>query len=172
MKTLIVVDMQNDFIDGALGTQEAVEILPKVNKKIDEYYHNQEQIILTRDTHWNDYLNTLEGKHLPVPHCQYSTDGWRFAKGLHTYHVCYIHDKESFGTLRLEPGYRLSRQDSIEIVGVCTDICVISNALILKAQCPEVEIVVDASCCAGTTPEAHQAALTVMKSCQINVIGE
>lgn len=173
MRTLIVVDMQNDFITGPLGTDEAIKIVPKVSQKIDEYYLQQDQIILTRDTHFCDYPHTLEGKHLPVPHCIQGTEGWRIARGVRTYSICSLLDKEHFGTLAFDHNhYHLGRSKSIELVGVCTDICVISNALILKAQFPDVEIFVDASCCAGTTPEMHRAALAVMKSCQINVLNE
>ena len=173
MKTLIVVDMQNDFVTGPLGTKESIEILPKVNKKIDEYYQQQNQIFFTRDTHFAEYLDTQEGKKLPVKHCIQGSKGWHIADGVRTYSICQFIDKDTFGTFHFgKPYYKLRQCESIELIGVCTDICVISNALILKAQYPEVEIYVDASCCAGTTPEMHKAALQVMKSCQINVINE
>lgn len=172
MKTLIVIDMQNDFVTGPLGTKEAVAIIPKINQKIEAYHKNEDQIIFTRDMHFNDYLHTTEGKHLPVPHCIYPTEGWHIAKGIHVYHNSRLIDKEHFGSLHLEKAFRLKRSEAIEIVGVCTDICVITNALILKTQLPDTEITVDASCCAGTTPDMHKAALQVMKSCQINVINE
>lgn len=171
MRTLIVVDMQNDFITGSLGTKEAVDIVPRVKKKIEEYDLLRDRIIFTRDTHYNGYLKTNEGKHLPVPHCMYHTHGWQIADGLLTKR-CHVINKETFGTLEFEEGWNLQDAEVVELVGVCTDICVISNALILKALCPEVEIIVDASCCAGTTLEMHKAALAVMKSCQINVINE
>ena len=173
MKTLIVVDMQNDFVTGPLGTKESIEILPKVNKKIDEYYQQRGAIVYTRDTHYDGYLDSIEGKHLPVLHCLYQTNGWNLAKGLHLHENSYLHDKDQFGSLNLMDQVRHKTYlESVELVGVCTDICVISNALILKAKFPWLEIYVDASCCAGTTPEMHKAALQVMKSCQINVINE
>lgn len=169
MKTLIVVDMQNDFVTGPLGTKEAQAIVPNVKKKIEEYVLNGDQIIFTRDTHFDNYLETNEGKHLPVPHCIFGTDGWKVIDGLEPekYPIRYI-NKEAFGWNRwFEKNF-----EEIELIGVCTDICVISNALILKANFPEVPITVDAKCCAGVTPESHKAALEVMKMCQINVIEE
>lgn len=166
-KTLIVIDMQNDFIDGALGTKEAQAIVPNVKKKIEEYQARGDEIIFTRDTHFDFYLNTNEGKHLPVKHCIRDTHGWHIAKGLYVEH-CDIIDKLTFGYDMWDERYF----NEIEIVGLCTDICVVSNALILKAQFPDINITVDASCCAGVTPESHKAALTTMKMCQINIIGE
>lgn len=177
MKTLIVIDMQNDFVTGALGSKEAVAILPNVKKKIKQYLTAGHEVIFTRDTHNEDYLNTNEGKHLPVPHCIKGTDGWQVVDGIKVYGAEYI-DKPSFGytdwdmVISEDGSFKDRNFESVEIIGVCTDICVISNALILKALYPEIEITVDASCCAGVTPESHQAALATMKSCQINVIGE
>lgn len=171
MKTLIVVDMQNDFVTGSLGTKEAVAIVPNVKKKIEEYFSNGDEIIFTRDTHYDvDYLDTQEGKKLPVEHCIYASNGWEIVDGLEVGDCKYI-DKQSFGTLEWED-FALDLDEEIELVGVCTDICVVSNALILKAMFPELKITVDASCCAGTTPERHKDALETMKSCQIDVIGE
>lgn len=167
-KTLIVIDMQNDFIDGSLGTKEAQAIVPNVKKKIEEYRARGDEIIFTRDTHQNDYLNTNEGKHLPVEHCIEGTYGWQIADGLEVEHCLYI-DKPTFGWVHYKYYHSF---EEVELVGLCTDICVVSNALILKAQFPEINITVDASCCAGVTPESHKAALTTMKMCQINVIGE
>lgn len=167
-KTLIVVDMQNDFIDGALGTKEAQAIVPNVKKKIEEYKARGDEIIFTRDTHQKDYLNTNEGKHLPVEHCIEGTHGWQIRDELFTEPMPIV-DKPTFGNLHWKSFFDF---EEIEIVGLCTDICVVSNALILKAMYPEINITVDASCCAGVTPESHQAALTTMKMCQINVIGE
>ena len=167
MKTLIVVDMQNDFIDGSLGTKEAQAIVPNVIAKIQEYQKNGDQIIFTRDTHGEDYLSTPEGKKLPVKHCIKGTDGWKIADGLEVDGAEYI-DKPTFGWTHWDE----RTFDEIELVGLCTDICVVSNALILKAQFPEVKISVDASCCAGVTPESHQAALMTMKMCQVDVINE
>ena len=173
MKTLIVVDMQNDFIDGALGTQEAVAIVPNVQKKIAEYKDRGDRIVFTRDTHYDDYLDTNEGKHLPVKHCIYDTNGWKISNELDTTNAIFV-NKDTFGYNDWPEilGRCYSRNDSIELVGLCTDICVVSNALILKAMYPELDITVDANCCAGVTPESHNAALLTMKMCQINVIGE
>ena len=166
-KTLIVIDMQNDFIDGALGTKEAQAIVPNVKKKIEEYKARGDEIIFTRDTHFDNYLETNEGKHLPVEHCMRKTQGWEIADGL-IIDDSDIIDKRTFGY----DDWYYHNFEEVELVGLCTDICVVSNALILKAQFPEINITVDASCCAGVTPESHQAALTTMKMCQINVIGE
>ena len=166
-KTLIVIDMQKDFIDGALGTPEAQAIVPNVKKKIKEYKSRGDRVIFTKDTHDNRYLETNEGKHLPIEHCIKGTDGWEIADGLgNPGDVCI--EKGTFGYT--EWHYR--DFEEIELVGLCTDICVVSNALILKAMYPEINITVDASCCAGVTLESHKAALTTMKMCQINVIGE
>ena len=170
MKTLIVVDMQNDFIDGALGTLEAQAIVPNVKKKIEEYDAHEDAIVFTRDTHFENYLETGEGKNLPVKHCIMGTPGWNIADGLEVPCCRYI-DKPTFGWTGWK-AFAFEDEDEIEIVGLCTDICVVSNALILKAMFPEVKITVDTSCCAGVTPESHKAALQTMKMCQINVIGE
>jgi nicotinamidase-related amidase len=176
-KVLIVVDMQNDFINGALGSKEAVEIVDNVVNKIKEY---EGKIIVTLDTHKNDYLETGEGKRLPVPHCIRMTEGWllnREVLNALTDKDYKMIEKSTFGSIRLinEIG-RIIEQDNydneIEIVGLCTDICVVSNALMLRSYYPETRISVDASCCAGVTPESHKAALLTMKSCQINVKGE
>ena len=167
MKTLIVIDMQNDFVTGSLGTKEAQAIVPNVKKKIQEYVNRGDQIIFTRDTHYSNYLETQEGKMLPVEHCIYDTEGWEIVDELEVMNCIYV-NKTSFGW----DGWLKLNYEEIELIGVCTDICVISNALILKAQFPEVKITVDASCCAGVTPGLHEAALKVMKSCQINVIGD
>ena len=164
-KTLIVVDMQNDFIDGSLGTKEAQAIVPNVRKKIQEYKDRGNRIIFTRDTHQTDYLSTPEGKKLPVEHCIQGTKGWQIADGLVTEDCQYI-DKPTFGWIHWNEE---SLDGEIELIGLCTDICVVSNALILKATFPEVNITVDADCCAGVTPETHKAALETMKMCQIDV---
>ncbi len=163
-KTLIVVDMQKDFIDGALGTKEAVAIVENVRKKIAKYQANGDEIIFTRDTHQPNYLETNEGKHLPVEHCIEGTEGWQIGEGLEVEGAIYI-DKLSFGFMNWKD-YDL---EEVEIVGLCTDICVVSNALIIKATYPEIRVSVDASCCAGVTPESHEAALTTMKMCQVEV---
>jgi len=167
MKVLVVIDCQNDFIDGVLGTNEALAIIPNVKKKIEEYRRRGDKIIFTRDTHQNDYLNTNEGKHLPVKHCIEGTDGWDISDELDVHSEDFIFNKPTFGSLRWKD---FGFNGDIELVGLCTDICVVSNALILKAQYPEIKITVDSSCCAGVTPESHQAALTTMKMCQIEVI--
>lgn len=173
MKTLIVVDMQKDFIDGSLGTKEAVAIVPNVKKKISEYVANGDKIVYTRDTHGEDYLETNEGKHLPVKHCIKDTDGWQIYDGLYV-DRCSIIDKGAFGfpfwNQIPATSVDLPNSEEIELIGLCTDICVVSNALILKAQFPEHKITVDSSCCAGVTPESHEAALTTMKMCQIEVV--
>ncbi len=166
-KTLIVVDMQKDFIDGSLGTKEAVAIVENVKKKIAEYVKNGDEIIFTRDTHQSNYLETNEGKNLPVEHCIEGTEGWMIQEGLEVPNAIYI-DKPTFGYL----GWGNYNFESIEMVGLCTDICVVSNALIIKAMYPEIEVSVDASCCAGVTVESHEAALTTMKMCQVKITGE
>ena len=166
-KTLIVVDMQKDFIDGALGSKEAVAIVENVKNKIAQYQENGDEIIFTRDTHQTDYLNTNEGKNLPVEHCIQGTDGWKIQEGLEVPGAIYI-DKPTFGYMNWKD-YNL---EEVEMVGLCTDICVVSNALIIKATYPEIQVSVDASCCAGVTPESHMAALTTMKMCQVKVTGE
>ena len=164
-KTLIVVDMQKDFIDGALGTKEAVSIVENVKNKITEYRKNGDEIIFTRDTHQADYLNTNEGKHLPVVHCVEGTDGWQIPEELQVQDAVYI-NKPTFGYLNWKD-YDL---EEVELIGLCTDICVVSNALLIKAQYPEITVKVDASCCAGVTPESHEAALLTMKMCQVEVL--
>lgn len=169
-RTLIVIDMQNDFIDGALGTKEAQAIVPNVQKKIEEYKKSGNDIFFTRDTHYENYLRTNEGHHLPVEHCIKNTFGWQISDELDIKSAKCVIDKTTFG-FRSWWEYNFDC-DEIELVGLCTDICVVSNALILKATYPEMQITVDASCCAGVTPESHKAALTTMKMCQINVIGE
>lgn len=172
-KVLIVVDMQNDFVDAALGTKEAVAIVPSVIHKIESYAG--ELVIATRDTHRENYMETSEGKHLPVPHCIRGTEGWEIredvAEVLNKVNAK-VMDKLTFGSVELaEKMVELSKEDNLEIelIGLCTDICVVSNALLLKANLPEAVIKVDASCCAGVTPQSHQAALTTMKMCQIEI---
>ena len=163
-KTLIVVDMQNDFIDGSLGTKEASAIVENVKNKIAQYYNAGDEIIFTRDTHQKDYLETNEGRHLPVEHCIEGTEGWKIAEGLEVPGAIYI-NKPSFGY----PDWKEYHLEEVEIVGLCTDICVVSNALIIKALYPEIKVSVDASCCAGVTPQSHEAALTTMRMCQVEV---
>ena len=163
-KTLIVVDMQKDFVDGSLGTKEAVGILENVKKKIEEYKNNGDEIIYTRDTHQENYMSTNEGKHLPVIHCIEGTPGWEIYDGLYV-EGSEIVDKPSFGYT----GWNKYSFEQVELIGLCTDICVISNALIIKAFFPEISVSVDAGCCAGVTPEKHEAALETMRSCQVEV---
>ena len=164
-RTLIVVDMQNDFIDMALGTAEAVAIVPKVKAKIQEYASRGDEIIYTRDTHFANYLDTPEGKKLPVPHCIQGTQGWQIAQGLYI-DGCKIIDKPNFGW----PHWAQEHLEQVELIGLCTDICVVSNALIIKATFPDIPVAVDASCCAGVTPETHNAAIATMRMCQIDII--
>ena len=168
---LIVVDMQNDFIDGALGTKEAAAIVPKVEDKIRNF---DGEVLFTRDTHETWYLETQEGKNLPVPHCIRGTEGWQIRKELDALRKTDPIDKETFGSTDLAADLLALHEDeeigSITLVGLCTDICVISNALLLKATLPEVPIYVDAACCAGVTPESHENALKAMEACQIKVM--
>lgn len=171
---LIVVDMQNDFVDGALGTAEAVSIVPHVADRIAKGRKDGEHIIFTRDTHQADYLDTLEGKKLPVPHCIEGSGGFQIVAALSEYAgENEVINKPSFGSVAL--GERLLEENKketvgkITLIGLCTDICVISNALLLKAYLPDVEIAVDASCCAGVTPDSHRNALIAMKACQIEI---
>ena len=168
---LIIVDMQNDFIDGALGTKEAVAIVPKVEDKIRNF---DGKVFFTRDTHETWYLETQEGKNLPVPHCIRGTEGWQIRKELDALRKTEPIDKETFGSTDLAADLLALHEDeeigSITLVGLCTDICVISNALLLKATLPEVPIYVDAACCAGVTPESHENALKAMETCQIKVM--
>ena len=180
MKILFVVDMQKDFIDGSLGTNEAVAIVPAVKAKIEEYRKNGDLVIFTADTHNETYLDTPEGQKLPIKHCIKGTDGWRIHPTLvkdNDFVLC----KSNFGMsdvgemltdILRDSGNIDAELDCIEMVGLCTDICVISNALILKSTFSYPPIKVDAKCCAGTTPDKHRYALEVMKSCQIDVVND
>lgn len=169
MKALVIVDMQNDFIDGALGTPEAVRIVPTVAAKLANAREEGTSVIFTRDTHGEDYLHTEEGRNLPVQHCIKGTKGWEITDALDISDSVII-DKPSFGSVELGEYLRQLAPESIEIVGLCTDICVISNALLAKAFLPETPIYIDASCCAGVTPESHKGALAAMQMCQIKII--
>lgn len=169
---LVVVDMQKDFVDGALGTKEAVAIIPAVVKKINAF---NGEIIVTYDTHGENYMETSEGKNLPVPHCIKGTDGWQLDKSIvsalenKSYTAV---EKPTFGSVNLPEIIKEKANGetfTIELIGLCTDICVVSNALLLKANFPEAEICVDPECCAGVTPESHNAAITTMKMCQIKI---
>lgn len=168
-RVLLVIDMQNDFIDGALGTKEAVAIVENVKKKIEMYRQNGGIIIFTRDTHGQNYLETMEGKKLPVKHCLKNTKGWEITSEIDTADDKII-DKPTFGSIELaEYLETLEEVEVIEIVGLCTDICVITNAMIVKAKLPEKVIIVDSSCCAGVTPESHLNALKALQMCHIEV---
>lgn len=171
---LVVVDMQNDFVTGPLGTPEARTILPKVAEKVKNF---PGRVLFTRDTHEENYLESREGKALPVPHCIRGTRGWEICPELETLRKEEPVDKPTFGSTGLGEVLRAADQygekiGKITLVGVCTDICVISNALLLRAFLPEAEIAVDAACCAGVTPESHQTALRAMKACQIAIENE
>ena len=168
---LLVIDMQNDFIDGALGTKEAVAIVPTVKAKIENF---DGTVLFTRDTHETCYMETQEGKNLPVPHCIRGTDGWQIRPELDALRTTEAIDKPTFGSKEL--GTILTEMNekdeigSIALIGLCTDICVISNAMLVKAFLPEVPIIVDSACCAGVTPESHENALKAMQVCQIKVV--
>ena len=168
---LIVVDMQKDFIDGALGTAEAVAIVPAVVEKVQHFLGD---IIFTRDTHFENYMETQEGHNLPVPHCIRGSEGWQICKELLAFTEGKpVIDKVTFGSMELGPVLQQMHEEdeisSITFVGLCTDICVISNAMLLKASLCEVNITVDSACCAGVTPQSHKNALEAMKMCQITV---
>lgn len=170
MKILAVIDMQKDFIDGALGTKEAVQIVDAVEKKADEFLNAGDLVIYTRDTHQSSYLETQEGKNLPVVHCVEGTEGWQIHEKVYK-EGCPIIDKPSFGSLELAEWVAAREDvDEIVVVGLCTDICVISNVMILKARLPEILISVAADCCAGVTPQSHQNALEAMKMCQVKIL--
>lgn len=170
-KYLIVVDMQNDFVTGSLGTKEAQAITAGMIQKVKEF---QGVVIFTKDTHGEDYLSTQEGRMLPVEHCIKGTEGWQLVPDLEEIQRQGRHpvfEKNTFGSVELArfllEKYREKEIESVELAGLCTDICVISNALLIKAYMPELPVAVDASCCAGVSPEKHRAALQTMESCQI-----
>ena len=174
-KVLIVVDMQKDFVDGALGTAEAVNIVDNVVKKIEAF---EGDIIATYDTHPESYMETQEGKNLPVPHCIKGSDGWQLDRKVQAaldrrgYKAI---EKPTFGSVALVEYIKENYNPDdieVELIGLCTDICVVSNALLMKANFLETKVSVDANCCAGVTPDSHSAALVTMKMCQVNVIGE
>ncbi len=176
-KLLVVVDVQNDFVDGALGGAEAKAIIPSVIGKINNWNGD---IVATRDSHEECYLETREGKYLPVEHCVVGTDGHKitrevkdallnFAKENYNNQMFFM-NKITFGSQMLAEYVRQNGYDYVELIGLCTDICVVSNALLLKNYFPEIDIAVDAKCCAGVTPESHNAALLTMKMCQVNIL--
>ena len=172
-KVLVVVDMQNDFVDGALGSPEAAAIVPRVAKKIREF--DGDELFVTYDTHYDNYLDTLEGKMLPVPHCIDGTRGHELNAEIQAA----LQGKEyrdvikaGFGSFSISRGLKdryPGEEVEVEFVGLCTDICVVSNVLIMRAGYPNARITVDSACCAGVTPEKHEAALETMRSCQIEV---
>lgn len=186
MKVLVVVDMQNDFIDGTLGTKEAQEIVPRVIEKLEKIDKEKTLVLFTKDTHYQNYFETLEGKKLPVEHCIENTPGWKIKKEISQVvdnapgALFYSSDKiihsriykNTFGSdvLRDFLIKHMSEIEEVEFIGLCTDICVVSNALMARQTFPNTRIVVDASCCAGTTSEKHKAALSTMVSCQIEVV--
>ena len=168
-KILVVIDMQNDFIDGALGTPEALAILPAVKELTDTF---DGDIYFTRDTHYENYMESAEGKKLPVPHCIKGSHGWQISSALDTGRAVGIIDKITFGSTELA---RLLKEreneiESITLIGICTDICVISNAMLIKAALPETPLCVVEKCCAGVTPESHKNALAAMRMCQIEIV--
>lgn len=171
-KLLLVIDMQTDFVDGALGSAEAVAIVPNVLREIAKYDKND--VIATRDTHPVEYMQTREGRYLPVPHCIKGTAGWELhPKIAPALEGCLVIDKPTFGSTELcDHIVKLAKDDDIEVtlIGLCTDICVVSNAMLIKAALPEIDVRVIADACAGVSPESHLAALTTMKMCQIEVI--
>lgn len=186
MKIIIIVDMQNDFITGSLGSPEAVEVRNKMIRYLDEQDYKNTKVIFTMDTHYSNYLNTFEGQKLPVPHCIKDTEGWEIDEKIYNSipdNKKEIQFKRTFGSLDLtdtliDTLFNSYIDDTkipldeieIEIIGVCTDICVVSNALILRACYPDIKIKVISELCAGTSKEAHKAALTVMNSCQIDIV--
>lgn len=169
-QVLVVVDMQKDFIDGALGTKEAVAIVPKVKEKIKSFTG---EIIFTRDTHYENYSTTQEGQKLPVPHCIKGSEGWQLEETIEALRTqdMKVFDKPTFGSVELAEYLKVNKElESVTLIGLCTDICVISNAMVIKAFLPEVKVMVVPNCCAGVTPESHNNALEAMKMCQIEIV--
>lgn len=172
-KILVVVDMQKDFVDGSLGTREARSIVDNVVKKAEAF---EGEVIFTRDTHKENYMDTQEGRLLPVVHCVENTAGWEIIPELEKIRLersCRCYDKPTFGCIRLAEDMKREWDagdiESVELIGLCTDICVVSNALLIKAFSPELPVLADSACCAGVTPEKHEAALETMRSCQITI---
>ena len=170
---LVVIDMQNDFVSGSLGTKEAQAIVQNVVKRIETFNGD---VVFTQDTHPSSYLQSQEGTFLPVQHCIKNTEGWELVEPIKKLIIGQVYEKPTFGSLLLAESLKNVNERtplrSITLIGLCTDICVVSNALLLKAFFPEVPIHVDAACCAGTTPENHRAALQVMRMCQIIIENE
>jgi len=165
-KLLVVVDMQNDFIDGALGTVEAQNIVADIDKYIREF---DGDVVFTQDTHFDDYMTTQEGKNLPIKHCIKGSDGWKITDKIYMPMESEVFEKYTFGSIDLGKFIKLNNYDEVYICGVCTDICVISNALLIKAFCPETPIKIIENLCAGVTVESHNNAINAMKMCQIEV---
>lgn len=167
---LVVVDMQKDFIDGALGTEEAAAIVDSVAGAVKSF---EGEVVFTRDTHFDNYMETQEGKNLPVPHCIKGTDGWQLDRKLAALRTDSMKtfDKPAFGSVELAAYLKTKEElESVTLIGLCTDICVISNALLIKAYMPEVTVRVMEKCCAGVTPQSHKNALEAMKMCQIQIV--
>lgn len=170
-KLLVVVDMQIDFVNGALGTAEAQSIIPEVVRKVEEEIAAGSTIVFTKDTHEENYLETQEGRKLPVVHCVKDTEGWELIPELRAFEKGrMVMEKGTFGSTALTHFAAKNHFDEVELIGLCTDICVISNAMLIKAACPETPIRVCESCCAGVTPESHKNALEAMKMCQIEIV--
>lgn len=175
-RLLAVIDMQKDFVDGALGSMESTKIVPSVVSKIKEYMETKDTIIFTKDTHFNNYMDTQEGKNLPVPHCIKGTNGHELCdeiKSLNIEDKCLVYEKNTFGSMELAADLaqgKYNEYDEICLIGLCTDICVISNAMLFKTYLLETPIVVDSNACAGATIEGHQNALAAMKCCQIKIV--
>ena len=165
---LVVVDMQNDFVTGALGTPQAQQIVPNVVDLVANCLANGYDVVFTRDTHGNDYLNTQEGANLPVEHCIKGSWGWQIVDQLLPYATKVI-DKPTFGSVELANFVKMGNYNQVTLVGLCTDICVISNAMLIKAYCLETKVKVLSNCCAGVTPNSHDNALDAMKMCQITI---
>lgn len=167
-KLLVVVDMQNDFVIGSLGTEEAKKIIPNVKTRIERAVKEGWDIWFTKDTHEEDYLKTQEGIKLPVEHCIRGTKGWEIIDDLKEY-VKHVIEKPSFGSVKLADGVKENTYEEVELIGLCTDICVVSNALLIKAVSPELPVAVSEQCCAGVTVDTHEAAIRTMQMCQIEI---
>lgn len=166
---MVVVDMQNDFIDGTLGTPQAQAIVPNVRARVQQQLAEGQEIVFTQDTHYENYMDTLEGRKLPVMHCQKGSEGWKLEASLEGISGKRF-EKTTFGSVELARYVQTEEFDSIELIGLCTDICVIANAMLLKTVLSGTPILVRADCCAGVTPESHENALKAMQMCQIEVI--
>ena len=168
-RLLVIVDMQNDFLTGTLANADAERVLANVKQKLEWARSENIEIVFTRDTHSEDYLSTQEGKNLPVPHCLKGTWGWEIADGLCKGNEP-VFDKPVFGSTELAAFVKEGGYTEVEVVGVCTDICVVSNVLLIKAYCPETVVTVDGNCCAGVTRESHEFALKTMSACQVRIL--